>query len=295
MSTKDIIAIACADLHLSLEAPIARRGEKNWLDAQARQLKELNDLAAQLNVPILCAGDVFDHWKVSPELINWAYDNLPEMYAIAGQHDTPFHNMKDIGKSAYWTMVKVGKIHHLVDNMKVINYIGFTGLPWGGEIENYKAHTNTVVMVHEYLYNHKPPFDAPTTGNVRKGTRFVGWKAVISGDNHIPFQTKEVFNCGSFFNRKSDETHKPRVGLIHINGKVESYELQTPKCQVFNPTEVTPEVTINPELKDFLQTIRDLEADQLDYLGRLRQLSTMNTNSQEQQIINEAIEHANKK
>ncbi len=131
------IAIAVADLHLSLNPPLARAAEPNWLDAMSRPLKELRELAEKLNVPILCSGDVLDRWNSSAELINFAIEHLPWMHAIPGQHDLPLHSLVDIHKSAYWTLVKAGNIWHI--NGKQQDVAGFLGtvsaFPWGVPVE----------------------------------------------------------------------------------------------------------------------------------------------------------------
>ena len=52
-----------------------------------RSLEQIRDLQKEFDCPVICAGDIFDKWNSPPELINFAYDNLPEIYAIPGQHD----------------------------------------------------------------------------------------------------------------------------------------------------------------------------------------------------------------
>ena len=109
-----VVAIACADIHLQHTAPICRSGEPDWYAAMARPLEELRGLQENYDCPILCAGDVFNHWNnCPPELINWAIKHLPKMYAIPGQHDLPQHRLDDVRKSAYWTMVEAGVIENL--------------------------------------------------------------------------------------------------------------------------------------------------------------------------------------
>ena len=78
------MCIACGDIHLSHNPPVARSAEKDWYAAQLRSLSELNSLKSKLQVPVVCTGDVFDDgWRPSrcpAELINFAIDNLPFMF-----------------------------------------------------------------------------------------------------------------------------------------------------------------------------------------------------------------------
>jgi hypothetical protein len=57
--TDKVIAILCADLHLSHKPPIARSNEPCWYTAMKRQLNELSNLSQKWEAPVLCAGDVF--------------------------------------------------------------------------------------------------------------------------------------------------------------------------------------------------------------------------------------------
>jgi len=85
-----VLAILMADIHLSLKAPIWRSAEPDWLDAQARPLKEVKLLQDKYKCPVICAGDIFDRsrktadgWNAPAELINYAIEYLPDdMYAI---------------------------------------------------------------------------------------------------------------------------------------------------------------------------------------------------------------------
>src|SRR5580704_11435281 len=105
-----VVAIACADFHLSENAPVARSAEKSWWDAMRRPLRELRELQARHDCPILFCGDLFDVWNPRPAVINFALEELPEMFGISGNHDQPFHASDLLGQSAYWTMVAAEKI-----------------------------------------------------------------------------------------------------------------------------------------------------------------------------------------
>jgi Calcineurin-like phosphoesterase len=276
---KDIIAIACADIHLSLNPPLARKGEEQqpggWFAAMARPLKELEDLKMDLGgVPILMAGDLFDRHNPSPELINFAMDHLPEMYAIPGQHDLPFHSYADIEKSAYWTMVKHERIHH-IDSFVRFGPHKVTGFGWGRKVE---PTTNppglNIALVHEYTWMEGAGYlGAPHSQKVCP-SRYDGYDTVIIGDNHISWESTflngaNVFNCGGFYRRKSDEVnHRPRVGLIHSNGSVESHYLDCSK-DILVPTANQEQAIVSSEVAAFVARLRSLQGMSLDYREEL--------------------------
>jgi DNA repair exonuclease SbcCD nuclease subunit len=110
-------AVACcvADLHLSERVPAAR-GESpaEWLETQANYLRQIDDIARSLGVPVLIAGDVFDRWNAPAELINFAIDHMPTgVLSVPGNHDLPNHDLDQIERSAYWTLVRAGALSYL--------------------------------------------------------------------------------------------------------------------------------------------------------------------------------------
>lgn len=194
LRTEDkVIAVLCADIHLSLKPPVARSEEPDWFEAMKRPLQELSNLADEHHAPIICAGDVFDNWYCSPELINFALQHLPKMYAIPGQHDLPLHNYDLIYKSAFWTLVETEKVQLLEPNHpyrvgKTILY----GFPYGFPIKPLKNPEKDflhIAVIHDYLWIEGSSYpNAPTEKNVSKTYKnFVGYDVIISGDNHQSF------------------------------------------------------------------------------------------------------------
>jgi hypothetical protein len=284
MKKKDVIAIACADIHLSLNPPLARSQEPSWFVAMARPLKELEDLKIDLGgVPILCSGDVFDKWNSGPELINFAMDHLPEMYAIPGQHDLPFHSYADIEKSAYWTMVKHERIHNIPGGAWTITVGGIQihGFPWGRKVEPPKVRQPmgkpvlNLALVHEYTWIHGASYRGAPDGDQMKVERYEGYDTVIIGDNHISWdasgsnRTQYIWNAGGFMRRKSDEvSHRPRVGLIHVDGSVESHYLDCSK-DILVPTAHEEQAIVSDEVAAFVDRLRSLQGMSLDYREEL--------------------------
>lgn len=292
---KDVIALCCADIHLSLNPPLARKGEEQqpggWFSAMARPLKELEDLKMDLGgVPILMAGDLFDKHNPSPELINFAMDHLPQMYAIPGQHDLPFHSYADIEKSAYWTMVKHERIKNISPSKPwaVGRDLTVCGFPWGSPVvpnvwewTHRSSRDLFVALVHEYTWVHGASYHGAPDGAQLKREKYEGYDTVIIGDNHISWDAgtagtgqarQYIFNCGGFYRRKSDEVnHRPRVGLIHADGSVESHYLDCSK-DILIPTpheEQGLDAIVNHDLTAFLARLQDLQGLSLDYREEL--------------------------
>lgn len=137
MPTPIVKAILVSDIHLSEKSPTFRSSESDWFSAMSRPLKELDRLAADHNVPIVCAGDVFDRWNSSAKLINFSIDTLPKMYSICGQHDLPNHSYNQIESSAYWTLCQAGIITNIENGspIETKNGLMLHGFHWNQPIE----------------------------------------------------------------------------------------------------------------------------------------------------------------
>jgi len=238
----NVIAILCADLHLSHKPPVARSDEPDWYGSMARQLNQVADLARLHQAPVVCAGDVFDKWNSPPELINFAINHLPKMFAVPGQHDLPHHNYDEIHKSAYGTLVEAGVIENLEpDRCRIVlPDLVLVGFPWGHPI---KPLTDTVcengdslvhlAVVHEYCWigTNKYPNASRKQSSTAHRKKLKGFNAAVFGDNHKGFLTisadgLNLLNCGGFMRRRTDEVeHHPKVGLLHRNGSIAMHQL----------------------------------------------------------------------
>lgn len=317
-STSKIIAICLSDIHLSITPPIARASEKSWLDAMRRPLEEVKFLQKSLNVPVLCAGDIFHHWKSPPELINFAMDALPFMYAIPGQHDLPLHDFGQVKKSAYWTLEKAGRIQTVTPVGLGLHDFVVYGFPWGVPI--VPPHQSNpcgidIALIHKYVWIENcgytgAPEEAKLTGPIS-----FPYRVSVIGDNHKSFSRteqgvielppkpnsltighkgdgifKSVINCGGFYRRNSDEvSRRPRVGLIHADGSVESHELDCSQDVITPQTVMGLSKGSNEQLADFLDELKDMQGAVLDYPKALRQ-AMQKANPEVKKLLLEALD-----
>lgn len=289
-----IIGIGFSDAHLSLNPPRARK-DKDWMRAMEIPLQEIRALQKKLDVPIFFSGDLFHHWKEDPELVNFALLNLPEMYAIPGQHDLPLHSLDLLKKSSFWTMVLAGKIHLVpmghplriktgVRAGSDPDYIFLYGFPWGEEISPLKRREEGIhiALCHDYFWEGDHCFPtAPKNKEARSWAgKIKGYDLVIFGDNHKGFITSvggvHVLNCGGMMRRRSDEMdYRPQVGLIYESGRVQPYRLNTSEDKLVR-LEESPEVIgmREDDLQEFLEELGDLRKDQIDFKDALMRRMT---------------------
>lgn len=280
-----VIAIFCADLHLSLTAPIWRSNEPDWFAAMQRPLNYIKEIQFLNNdCPVLCAGDIFHRWNAPPELINFAIEYLPlNMYCIPGQHDLPLHNYDDIKKSAYWTLIKAGIINYLHPNKCVVldNNIVLWGFPFGFPIKATSKRIDKVInnpsikhiaIAHEYVWikGHSYPSAPPSRKVSKIKTTKLGYDIIIYGDNHIGFSScftdgTQIFNCGSLMRRHSDQlNYKPQIGLLLSNGNVKGHYLDISQDKHLDIERKTlGEDTLN--MKAFIEELEKLGNTDLDF------------------------------
>lgn len=274
-----VIAILCADIHLSEQPPIARSMEPDWLVAQARPLQQVKELVKIHKCPVICAGDIFDRHRSSPYLINWAMDNLPQMYAIPGQHDLPMHSYEDIQKSAYWTLVKEGTIENLGKSGDYIELseMGVFGFPWASVlrfVENdIPGDKILLAVVHSYIWiqGKQYPGASIQSSMSQYKDKLQGYDAAVFGDNHQGFLAKcgdcNVLNCGCLIPRKSDERKfKPAVGLLHSDGTITQSFLDCSEDVWLDEVKDDNILEENEGLNEFLTELNQVDSGQLDFL-----------------------------
>ena len=273
-----IVAITCSDIHLSLKPPIARAEEPNWLAAMVRPWLEIGNLIKNHDAIVLCGGDVFDKWNSPPELINWALEYLPTMYAIPGNHDLPNHRPELAHRSAYGTLVRAGKIKDLGGWPVFHRNLAIYGRPEGEEVpllHTRRKDVQHVLLTHEYLWTAGAGYHgAPEECKLSKvAKKFYDFDVVVVGDNHIGFERKlksgtHLINNGTLLRRKANEAfYQPRVGLIHASGKVTTHELDI--SQDIITREVTEEQERadeeDKEVSSFVEELTRLETTDLNF------------------------------
>jgi hypothetical protein len=306
MSKANVIAMFCADLHLSHTPPIWRSNEPDWYTAMSRPLLELQILKDKHQCPIFCAGDIFDKWfgaigQNAAELINFAIDRLPEMFAIPGQHDLPLHNIDDVKKSAYYTLVRAGKIKEdLITSFVTYKGFNFWGFPFGSKITSVNRDKyRDIAIIHQYVWIPKHSYpNAPEDGRLRYSAHgWEGYDVMVFGDNHNGFYyegyKQKYFNCGTLMRRKSDEkNYKPQVGLLYSDGTIKPHYLDTSKDKyLVDVTKDEEKFYEDMDVSDFVKELESLGETALDFTDAVkRYFDSKKTNKEIINIVLKAME-----
>lgn len=292
------VAVVCSDLHLTLHPP-ACRAETDWLAVQRQYLRTLRKIAG--NLPVLCAGDIFDRWGPPPELIRFAINELPtDMVCIPGQHDLPNHRLDLMHRSGYGVLVAAEKIQHLDEPMAIGDLLVF-GSAWDQPIPVPKpTQRPAILLAHRYVWaTEKQAYpgapESACLGNFKKA--LAPYEAAIFGDNHKGFSVQcgkcAVFNCGGFLRRKADERqYQPRVGILKWSPDGVVVEPVLLDCTNDKFLAAEKEQTETPvDLKDFLDQLENLGEHGLDFRETVTNyLRGAELSARAKEIVLEALE-----
>ena len=293
----EVVAVACADIHLSHSPPQARAAEPDWYAAMRRPLEQLHAVSEEHQAPIVCAGDIFHKWNSPAELINFSLKYWPpDTVVIPGQHDLPNHRLEDVDKSVYWTLVQGhGQIRGLEYGGEYTALPGnafVVGFPWGTEVGDVlrgrvpgmgreRGRVLLIALIHAYVWSNKTNAYLGVTPQAAVPgwkDRLAGYDVAVFGDNHKPFEAKaggcRVFNCGGFMRRHADEiAHRPSVGLIHADGTVTRHYLDCSEDKFTDEAHRAGEILTgdDPALAEFIADLGDAGAPEaLDFSAAVR-------------------------
>jgi len=203
---------------------------------------------------------------------------MPEGYSVPGNHDLPNHNILDIHRSGYETLVyqeKLIPLYHIGRDIGVTSYkynrtIHVRGFPFG-KLREISAKALDlpkkglkIAVAHEYVWRSgkNNPAKASDDSQVKViAKQLKGFDTLLVGDNHIPFFCRVgdlyIWNGGTFIRRRADEIKiKPRLGIVFSDGTVLPWYLDTSKDRFVAIAPEIEKVGIDPD--EFLETLHGL-------------------------------------
>lgn len=300
-----VISIHCSDFHLWDTPPSFRADEPDWWKAQLRPIEQIKALQTKYGgVPIVFGGDLFDRYKPSPELLNFALKHLPVMYGIAGNHDLPNHRYDDIHKSGYWTMVEAGRLIDLKPGEPYpLNGLTLHGYPFGTPVKSIASHMIdgfNVAVIHQYVWRGGHGYvGAPEDRKAAQVQRGLGnFSHAFYGDNHAAFTyaTEDLFlvNTGCIIRRRRDEAdYAPSVWLLWSDGEVSRKKLDCSR-DVYSQVETKESVgkgeSIDPER--LIASLRGLQQkNRIDFQATVEQI--LEASSLDQTVREKVMEAIN--
>lgn len=275
--TSRVEGIFTADWHLSHKPPLARSVEPDWLATQRGYLVQLEALQLEHKCPIICAGDVFDKPDPPAELVNLALAHMPHVYALPGNHDLRMGNYQDLHKTAFYTLVKAGKITLLDPKYPAsVNGMQLHAFPHSFPPKPREDWKNSLVrdiaVCHCYCWVEGKSYpDAPESHRLRAYKKvFASYDCVVIGDNHLPFKARVggtlVVNCGSLVRRNVDQRdYRPRVWLYKADNTAEPYYLDVSKDRFLEEKASKEAKEVSKDLTRFLEGLKGIKDVIIDF------------------------------
>ena len=201
--------IYCSDLHLREDRPICRKDE-DWIMTQRLQLRFIANTAAKHNAVVLIGGDIFHRPQVPDYIKNMLIIEFLglEVYAIAGQHDLPWHMLEKMDQSSFGVLRNSGVI-------KDPTFCGYAH--YGQE----PIVMDGMTVIHESIFataKDCPPGMKAYTA-VEIFDKYPGVKWILSGDIHAGFREKQqgrYLIMGGCMNRQASDMidYEPKIWFI---------------------------------------------------------------------------------
>jgi len=227
-------AILTSDWHIREDTPECRVDD--FMATQERKLKWLSDLQEKFQCPIFDGGDLFDHWKPTPYLLQWTIKRMPKnVWTVPGNHDLAQHNMELFDRSGLAVLDKSSAVVIPLNGAECTNLskdkriIVIRGHPWETVVHPTNPDDNSVhvLLTHEMTYLQKdvnPFLKGSSAERLANDYGKMGHSLVVSGHNHQSFQYKDeetgclLVNPGCIMRQRAEEIdYTPRVALWYAD------------------------------------------------------------------------------
>lgn len=211
--------ILTADMHLALNMPASRKD--NFSESLLKKLKHLQEFQEQLQIPILDAGDIFNHPTKSIELVNHIFDTFPDLvYTIPGNHDMVNHNILQYNKTCFALAEKANLINNYDDNTYITEDAVVYFFRYGAELKNAKENNDLIkIAVTHQMVLQKPNSIIPGT-TAKELLKKHNYDVIVSGHNHESFVVehdgKILINPGCMMRTKiSEKDYEPSFYILY--------------------------------------------------------------------------------
>lgn len=248
-----------------------------------RHLQSLADiLVKHKSPPLFYAGDVFHKWNASPELVNFLLAAMPPGYAVAGNHDLPYHSTREIKRSAYWTLVQARKLINLKAGQSVPRQgVTVTAWPFGSVPQEPLSNKGVqVALIHAYCWKdgHTHPGAKEEEHVGAWLDRLRGYDGLIFGDNHQAFTVPRftpkkpwVRNGGCFIRQTTAELDvTPTVGLVWSDGSLTEEPLACCKQDEFDLDAAPAAGDPHAGMAEVIAELTHLEKTHQDFRGAVK-------------------------
>jgi DNA repair exonuclease SbcCD nuclease subunit len=284
--------ILTSDWHLREDTPTCRLDD--YWAAQWKKVDFVAALQKKYNCLVLHGGDLYDHWKPSPNLIRETMLHLPESFCtIYGQHDLPQHSLELVHKCGINVLSTAGYLTILA------------GTHWGNNpevpslIRDYSStRLNFQILVwHVMNYSGAKPWPGCLDSSALKLLqKYPQFGLILTGDNHKPFvETYEgrlLVNPGSLMRMDADQIDfKPRVYLWYSATNTVTPVYLPIDEGVVTREHIEQKVQREGRIDAYVSKLDLKWKGEMDYLENVRILMLKNkTRTSVQQIVYKALD-----
>ena len=285
--------ILSADWHIRGDQPICRTDD--YMEAQARKIIFIQELAYEHFCPILMAGDMGHRPIWGDKLLNWIIDKWIgasiEMIVVPGQHDLLNHRLDK------WEEGGIGVLSKSLENFKILSHqelndeklIGWKfissnskdhtvfGFPYGIPIRNidkrYDIKGRHIALCHMMVIKNQKEKLWPDQ-QAHSGKWFLKkypcYDLIVTGDNHQSFVVEHegrlLVNPGSLMRMSANQIdHKPSVYLWYAeDNTVERVYLPIEK-NVISREHIEEGQQRDKRIESFVNRLKDTEELGLSY------------------------------
>jgi DNA repair exonuclease SbcCD nuclease subunit len=230
--------ILTSDWHLRDTPPVCRTDD--FMATQRRKIEFITTLQKRYdNAPVLIAGDLFDRWNPSVELLRIAYGAMPHsVYMVAGNHDLKRHSMK-LFQQAGLSILHDMKVVTVLTKPLQLDIEGKEDVTvWPVNWKDdppapKKLEGINIVLSHEMCFEpRKPPYPG-ATGNARDVMKKYPWAdLIVTGHNHASFSMNRkgrwIVNAGAILRQRSSDLGQLPHVYVYDTGTLEVCAIPIP-------------------------------------------------------------------
>jgi len=294
--------IITGDWHLRADKPRCRLDE-NWLQTQRLAVRNIVDYSNIHECDIIFTGDLFHTPVVPPNVTNMLIQELSllenDFLLIAGNHDCQYHNIGNIFKSSFGTILANGLSNGGSGIVDLPLYVlpAISGFHFGQEPEE-KDIKKEMIVIHRLVFNfQKHKFPGATgimTDELLKLYPNVKW--ILTGDNHRNFHYendgRHVVNPGTLLRQHANEIGY-ETGFYVIDGDdIEFVRVQDDENLVTDEY-LRSENEKSDRIEAFIESVKNTGEISLDFLSNLREFMKNNDLGPASDVINNFMEDLN--
>jgi len=291
--------ICTADWHIRATRPRCRIDE-NWIETQAKALRQLAKISDEKNAPIFVVGDLFhSNSDTSFECINMVQklaDISGELYILAGNHDLPYHSSENLDKSAIGILLNsesVFEIEHFFEKVIGFEHINYSASNFDKEDnENAEIVFKHVLTIPE---DDKPNFvDCETPESLLK--KFPDAKWIFTGDYHHNFHYEKngrhVVNSGCLLRQVADmKDYQCGVYYIDTDENIVEFIPIIDNEQLIDDSYIEKENEREKRIDDFVNKLKNTQSVSFDFVDNVQKSILVNKfNNDLEDVINELME-----